>query len=329
MTATMHFVDGESSSRFWRLAKIIGGLARLAVLLGLASGTALAADYCSQTAQKAFLACQHDVKASDAISEGVCINISDPATRKRCLREAKKTFLEEKATCMDQLQARRWVCSALGAGRYDPEINPARFVDPALIGTSVAPNPYFPLLPGRTWVYQGEAETVTVTVTGETREILGVLCAVVHDVAEAGGEVLEDTKDWYAQDVDGNVWYFGEISQQFEGGELVSLEGSWTAGVDGAKPGIIMSAAPEIGALYRQEFDLGNAEDLAKVLNLTGTNSGPLESCAGDCLVTKDFTPIEPGVVEYKYFKPGVGQVLTIDLETGAREELVQVIDPP
>jgi hypothetical protein len=306
------------------------GLLFVGVLLaGLAASTGFAADYCTQTAQAMFVACRHEVLDDYWVAVGKCRNVIDAQDRARCYRDAKATRHEEKALCKEQRVARRDACAVLGEDRYDPLIDPAQFVDPTLIGTSVTPNPYFPLIPGRSWVYQNGTETVTVTVTGETKVLLGVTCAVIHDLATDSGEIIEDTKDWYAQDVDGNVWYFGEISQQFENGELVSLEGSWTAGVEGAKPGIIMPAAPQVGDTYRQEFALGDAEDLAEILSLTGSETVPAESCGGDCLVTRDFTPLVPDLVEHKYFKPGVGQILAVDLETGEREELVSWSDAP
>jgi hypothetical protein len=315
-----------------KMSRFIVILAALTAMLLLAGGPVFAkskkgkANSCTQTAQSAFLACQHDAKASYWIEEGTCENLSDQDEREECQQDAKETYAEDKATCPEQREARREICDELGRGPYDPEIDPAMFVDPSEIGTTISPNPYFPLLNGRKWIYtavaDGETETVTVEVTADIKELLGVKCVVVRDTSVINGVLHEDTKDWYAQDVDGNVWYFGEISQGFEDGDLATLEGSWTAGVDYAKPGIIMSAYPEVGELYRQEFDLGNAEDMAEVLSTTGTESTATESCSGDCLITKDFSPIEPDVVEHKYFKPGVGQILTIDLETGTREEL-------
>jgi len=281
--------------------------------------------FCTNTANAAIKACRNEAKDDFWIAIGNCNNLSGPDEREECKEEADAALGEAREECRDQLDARLEICDALGEGPYDPQVNPADFVDPAEIGNGVAPNQFFPLVRGRTWVYEGGTETITVTVTGDTREILGVTVAVVHDVAEDNGEVVEDTKDWFAQDIHGNVWYFGEISQEFEDGELVSIEGSWTAGVEGAKPGLIMKADPKVGDVYRQEFSLGNAEDLAEVLSLTGSAAVPAASCNGNCLVTKDFTPLEPDVVENKYYAPGVGLVLEVNPETGERVELVEV----
>jgi hypothetical protein len=227
--------------------------------------------------------------------------------------------------CGEQFEARREVCGLLGEAPYDPRINPGNFVDPTQIGGTVSPNPYFPLVAGTTRMYSGGGQTITVSVTGLTKVIVGVACVVVRDIVEENGQVIEDTEDWFAQDVDGNVWYFGEIAQEFTNGELVSLQGSWKAGVDGAKPGIIMKASPQVGDAYRQEFALGRAEDLAQVLSLTGSATVPAASCNGNCVATRDFTPLDPGVVENKYYAPGIGLILEVNLETGTRVELVGI----
>lgn len=284
-------------------------------------------DFCSRTADAAALACKHEVKDDYWIAIGNCNNLADAGERAQCAKNAKLAMRESEAECGEQHEARLEVCEAVGEAPYDPQIDPAMFVDPARIGTSIAPNPYLPLVPGQKRVYReldGD-ETITVTVTTETREILGVKCAVVHDVVEQDGSIIEDTVDWFAQDIYGNVWYFGEIAQDYENGLLVSLDGSWTAGVDGAKAGILMKALPVIGETYRQEFFLGDAEDLAEVLSLTGSAVVPATSCNGNCLITRDFTPIDPDANEHKYYQPGVGLILEVNPENGKRVELVEI----
>jgi hypothetical protein len=127
--------------------------------------------------------------------------------------------------------------------------------------------------PGTVWVYEGRTEDgferVVVTVVPETRVILGVECRVVIDRVYLDGELIEETYDWYVQDLKGNVWYFGEESHEIENGKVVSTDGSWEAGVNGAKPGYIMLAMPKVGDRYRQEYYLGEAEDVAEVTALT------------------------------------------------------------
>jgi hypothetical protein len=204
----------------------------------------------------------------------------------------------------------------------DPTIDPADFV-------SQIDNPYYPLTPGTTFVYDGEedgeAEHTETEVTSETKTILGVTCVVVHDQVWVEGELAEDTLDWYAQDKDGNVWYFGEDSKEIEDGEVVSTEGSWEAGADGAQPGIVMLADPQVGDSYRQEYYEGEAEDMGEVIGV-GESVTVGETTYDHALVTRDWNPLEPGVVEEKTYAPDVGLVLEELVEGGeGRSELVEV----
>jgi hypothetical protein len=202
---------------------------------------------------------------------------------------------------------------------YDPKIDPANFV-------SLVDAPMYPLKPGTVWQYTvnkaGATERVVITVTHETKKILGVTTTVVHDVVTEGGQITEDTWDWYAQDRDGNVWYFGEATTKTEGGRS-STEGSWQAGVNGAKPGMIMEAHPKVGDLYRQEYAPGIAEDRAEILSLSESVTIRTGSFTG-CLKTKDFSALIPDLVENKVFCSGVGQVLVVHVKGPVeREELV------
>lgn len=280
---------------------------------------------CTDTAKAALQACHHDVQDNYWISIGICDNVAGAAARTQCAQDAADEREDAQGECRDQFDARLEVCGALGEARYNPRIDPAMFVDPADIGESVAPNPYLLLNRGRQMTYRNGSELITVAVTKATKKILGVKCAVIHDIAMDGDEVVEDTLDWLAQDIHGNIWYFGEISQQFEQGELVSLEGSWKAGVDGAKPGLAMEAAPAVGDVYRQEFALGNAEDLGKILSLTASTQVAAGSCQHNCVLTQDFTPLEPGTRERKYYVPGVGLLLDVNPDTGEKEQLVRI----
>ncbi len=210
----------------------------------------------------------------------------------------------------------------VGDEPYDPVINPADFV-------AQIDNQYLPMSPGTTFVYDGESEDgkerIEVEVTHETKEILGVTCIVVRDRVWIDGELVEDTLDWFAQDRDGNVWYFGEDSKEYEGGKVVSTEGSWEAGVDGAKPGIIMKGNPQVGDAYRQEYYEDEAEDMAEVLSLNESVSVPYGSFE-NCLKTQEWTPLEPDVVENKYYAPGVGVVKEVAVEgESERVELVEL----
>ncbi len=279
---------------------------------------------CKQVAVAALKACKSDGQAEYWIAVGKCHNLATPQERKACVKQANADRKDN--ICRDQYEARLEVCRALGGGVYQPVINPADFQQ---AGSPIPiTHSFFPLIPGTTFVYQelDGPEHVEVVVTTDTKEILGVTCVVVRDTVTANGAVTEDTLDWYAQDQDGNVWYFGEESKEYDPeGRLISIDGSWIAGENGALPGIIMKGTPKVGDIYRQEFALGEAEDMAEVLSLTETVtlSGPLPGPYTGCLKTKDFSPLEPDAVENKFFAPGVGQVLTVDIETGKRVELV------
>ncbi|MFO7597172.1 MAG: hypothetical protein R6W92_12630 [Desulfocurvibacter africanus] len=338
---------------------ILIGFAATVICLGLTTGSALAAQndldgarqdnpsqsYCSHTAELVHGACQAEVLDVLGIAAASCINISDRQERDDCLEAADEEREEAMAFCRQQRRARLNVCNLVGQDRYDPQIDPANFVDPLTIGQGVQANPYFPLVPGTEWVYEATSlddegeevtETITVTVTQDTKLIEGVTCIVVNDVVMEDGQVIEDTDDWYAQDVAGNVWYFGEVARNFESfegddpeePELVDLEGSWKAGRDNAKPGILIPFSPQEGDVIRQEMALGQAEDLVEIVSLTGTETAPAADCDGDCLVTKDFSPLEPGISEQEYYAPGVGLILELDADGERGPELVSFTQP-
>jgi hypothetical protein len=185
-------------------------------------------------------------------------------------------------------------------------------------------NPYWPMAPGSKWVYREDGQRVEVTVTGQRKEILGIRATVVHDVVTEDGEVVEDTYDWYAQDADGNVWYLGEDTKEFEDGEVKSTEGSWEAGVDGAEAGILLPGEPEVGMTYRQEYYEGEAEDAGEILSLDEWVEVP-SGRYRNVLMTKDYTPLEPEVLEHKFYAKGVGPVLVVAISGGSgREELLR-----
>jgi hypothetical protein len=206
-------------------------------------------------------------------------------------------------------------------GNYQPDIDPANFVD-------VIDNPYLPYPLGASWVYEGnedgENERTEVSVTSERKEIMGIPATVVRDTVSVDGEVTEDTYDWFAQDREGNVWYLGEDSKEYEDGKVVSTSGSWEAGVDGALPGIAMQAHPQVGQAYRQEYYAGEAEDLAQVTQLDARESVPF----GDfdqLVVIKEWNPLEPDIVEDKYYAQGIGAVLEVVTAGGeGRVELIE-----
>lgn len=191
-------------------------------------------------------------------------------------------------------------------------------------------NRYFPLHPGTTFHYEGETDGIPTSddmaVTHLTKVILGVPCTVVRDRVYTNGILSEDTLDWYAQDTNGNVWYFGEDTRELDpDGNVISTEGSWLAGVDGAQQGIIMEANPRVGDKYRQEFALGVAQDMAQVLSVNKSICVRY-GCYDDLLLTREFTPLEKGVTEHKLYAPGVGDILVEVVKGGdERSELVSV----
>lgn len=195
-------------------------------------------------------------------------------------------------------------------GDYRPGIDPADFVD-------TIDNPYLPLTVGSRWVYEGESaegrERVVVEVTDQRREVMGIPAVVVRDTVHVDGVIVEDTFDWFAQDREGNVWYLGEDSTAYEDGEPAGTEGSWEAGVDGALPGVAMPADPTVGDAYRQEYFRGEAEDLAEVRR-TGESLTTPAGEYDDVLVTGEWTPLEPDIVEEKYYAPGVGNVAAVSV---------------
>lgn len=211
--------------------------------------------------------------------------------------------------------------------------NPADFASPGA-------NTYFPQAIGTTYVFEAETEDEfiqnVIFITPDTKDIMGVDCTVVYDVEwvyvedEDNWFMTEETYDWYAWDNEGNVWYFGEWTTEFEYDEDwnpigENHDGSWTAGDDGALPGIVMLADPVPGVCYEQEYYEGEAEDMGKVLRLNASVSidyGDYD----DCLKTKEWTPLEPGTIEHKYYAPGVGLVYIEELKgKTVKVELVEV----
>ena len=203
---------------------------------------------------------------------------------------------------------------------YEPDIDPANFVD-------TIDNPWFPATPGKKYIYEGQTEDglerIEVYNTNETRIVMGVTCTVIRDTVSIGGELFEDTYDWFAQDIYGNVWYFGEDSKEFDDGEW-DYSGSWEAGVDGAYPGIIMFANPQVGVAYRQEYWEGEATDMGMVVSF-GESLTVKYGSFDDLMVIRDWNPLEPEVVEHKYYAEGIG-VIKEEVVFGDDPESVELI---
>ena len=199
---------------------------------------------------------------------------------------------------------------------YNPVIDPANFV-------SEITNPYFPMTPGTVFKFEGTRDGVArrdeMMVTAETKVIMGVTTVVVRDVASSDTEIVEKTVDWYAQDKDGNVWYFGEDTAEYANGKVTSTDGTWMAGVDGALPGLIMQAAPKVGEGYRQEYRPGVAEDYAKVIKTDATAGGPSGKYT-NVVVTEDTDLLDKAKFEHKWFAPNVGPIGTDGMVGGHHE---------
>jgi hypothetical protein len=192
-------------------------------------------------------------------------------------------------------------------------------------------NPYLPLTVGTIRRYRGQTEdgleTVEVEVLDSTRVVAGVTARVVRDRVYLDGELIEDTFDWFAQDSEGNVWYLGEEVKDYANGQLIGTPGSWEAGVDGAEAGIVMPAIPQVGQAFRQEYYAGEAEDRAEILAINEAASVPFGNYTA-CIRTADTTPLEPDVLEYKVYCPGVGPVFELNVENNSRIELIEIVEP-
>ncbi len=215
--------------------------------------------------------------------------------------------------------------SSLPQGSEKANLKPADF-------TTNIDNPYWPMKPGSKWVYresdtEGTKEKVVVEVTDKTKRIAnGVEARVIRDTVSENGVPVEITDDWYAQDKAGNIWYLGEFTREFEDGKFRSTKGSFEAGVDGAQAGVIMPAKPRRGLRYRQEYYKGQAEDKGEIVSLREQAEVPFGHFRrGRVLMTKDTNPLEPKILEFKFYARGIGPVLAVGVSGGAdREELVR-----
>ena len=295
---------------------------------------------CSSAAVSMMQACGVDVMDDIFESTAICTDIADDIDRADCLADAELDKAENEEECEAVFDARLALCADVNDAAHEPMFGEgfaANFVNPLDIGGVVPVNPWFPLVTGNRWVYEGDGETIEVEVTDQTKLIDGITCVVATDTASEEGVVVEITGDWYAQDVTGNVWYCGEISRNFEvfagdvpeEPELVDIDGSWKAGRDGSEAGILLPFTPVVGETIRQEVAYGEAEDAITIESLSETEASPGGACVANCLMTTDFTPLEPDVAENKFYAPGLGLIVEVDLETGDRVELVEFTSTP
>jgi hypothetical protein len=301
---------------------------------------AQASDYCTQTAGSLLEACTASVQDDGATGRAVCLNVASDSARTKCLDALDDAQEEATTLCNDQHATRLAACGVLGETRYDPDISAGRFDNPL---KPSKPNVYFPLRAGMHWEYRSATQVNTVDVLNETKLIAGVTCIVFKDLVYENGFLLESTNDWYVPSKDGSVWYFGEETADYETfkgdkpvkPELTSIEGSFKTGRDGAKPGIIALAVPHVGNAYYEEFALGTAEDVTEILSTnysygqdpTLDQGVPQEVavrfCKADCVVTKNYSLLEPGLFAHKYYARGVGVILEVENEG----EVVQLVN--
>jgi hypothetical protein len=318
-TAAMPRADRCEGDEFMRrnILWLLGALGVVALVAGPAGAKGSG---CKKAASSARKACKLEAKADGKLAEGVCAVGSEGSARKTCQGEARAEAKEVLGECSEIHEARLDVCEALDENLYAPELDPASFV--AVIDNAYAPYPV-----GAHWVYEGMTdeglERVEVDVLAETRTIEGIVASVIQDRVFIGGELVEDTVDWLAQDVDGNVWYLGEVAKNFENDKLADLDGSWEHGENDAVAGYWMIGNPTLGDVYRQEMLLGEAEDVQEVIGTDEAVDVPAGSFAG-CVRTRDFTPLEPDGLEHKFHCPGVGFVREVKPETGEMLELIE-----
>lgn len=355
MTIAIRDTGLENRAESTRRRRLVGGVGVLilACVLALVPSHGAANDddddddddagghYCSTTARALWRACGYEGQEAHWKAVARCINVSERTERKQCLASATTARQEHRQRCSAQFAGRRAACGSLGEDRYDPDFTPAAFDHNFRRLTH--PNRYFPLQIGNRWEFRGGTETITLEVLNQTKLVAGVPCVVLRDLVKDEGRLKEATDDWYAQAKDGNVWYCGEEVKNYESfeedmprkPELVSIAGSFKAGRNGDKPGIIFQASPHVGQTYLEEFSLGNAEDVTEILSTTyafGRNAEldrfvPQQLvqrfCARDCVVTKNYSLLEPGVFGRKYYAPGIGVFLEVKPATG---EVVQLV---
>jgi len=312
------------------LARVLAVIA----IIGLLPTPGVAAGFCTDTANTLFKACGFMVLDDFWVASARCINEAEQGDRSKCNKAAAQERSDGNQLCRDQLDTRLAACGVIGEGRYDPEFDTQLFDSDFTHLTK--PNRFFPLGIGNRWEFKSADELNTIEVLNRTKLIDDVRCIVVTDQVFRNGELVENTDDWFAQAKNGNVWYCGEEVKDFESfdgdvpklPELVSIDGSFKAGRDLDKPGIIFLDSPQRGDTYIEEFSLANAEDVTEILSTSyafGRDS-VLDQlvpraladalCHGDCVVTKNYSLLEPGIFARKYYAPGIGVFLEVEPDT-------------
>lgn len=279
---------------------------------------------CTNVAEKSLLSCQTQADSDNQLAVALCQNL-DEAQIEGCTAEAENAKTEAVALCSDQNKAQLEACARLGGEAYNPTINPGDF-------TAEVTNKYFPLPAGSKSVFQGNvtqgAVTAEIAPTGETKDIAGVTTTEVKRVTTLNNIVVNNTFDYFAQDIEGNVWIFSHVSQDVsENGQVTSLEG-WTSGESGAKPAIFVKATPEVGNIYRSSYALQTSEKTSEVQSLTEE----LTTAAGNfsnVLKVKVLDAVQPTAEANIFFAENVGPIEFLDVKTNSKLDLVERTPAP
>lgn len=292
---------------------------------------------CAQTSNLMNMACYAESKDDYFVGLAKCMNEKEQPERRDCRADVRESYAETNEECDEQLEARHDVCAALGEKPYDPEFEPEDF-EPDLANLTT-PNPYFPMAVGNHWLLSDGEETIDIEVLDEIKFVDDINCFVVRDTVSVDGDLVEDTNDWFAHALDGAIWYCGEETKDYEFfdgdvprlPELVSIDGAFKVERDGARAGVSFPAIPTVGDTYRQEFLLGEAEDVAEVVstNYSFGNDPELDMnvpadlanllCNDDCVVVKEYSALEPGHFGFKFYARDIG----FFLETSPEEDEV------
>lgn len=299
---------------------------------------------CSRTASIQYTACRHEVRADFQVARAICLNRADEEERQECWEGAREERGDANSECRAVREARWELCDMLGEDPYDPDFDPALFDDD--FDSPTNPNPYFPLDIGNVWVFEGDGETTRIEVLDKTKLVDGVRCIVVNDlVSDEDGRPIEDTDDWFGLRLNGDVDYCGESVRDFEffegddpqEAELIETAGSFKAGRSGDESGTLFPISPSEGDVFRQEWSASNAEDAAIVQSTTYRYPSGTELDEGvprqlaelfcneiPCVVLGEFSPMEPGVLERKYFGAGIGKFLEVKV---GEDEVTRLVE--
>jgi hypothetical protein len=170
-------------------------------------------------------------------------------------------------------------------------------------------NQYFMLEPGFQLVLEGEDEKLIITVLEETKKVNGVVTRVLEEKEWKNGKLIEVSRNFFAMcEKTKDVFYFGEEVDMYKGGKIISHDGAWLAGENGARPGLIMPGNPDVGMKYYQEIAPSVAMDRAEIISLDDTLKTPAGSFS-KCLKTEESTALDPEEKDAKIYAPGIGLI--------------------